>query len=206
MYTLYATIGSGNCYKVQLLMRQLSIPFRVVMIDVLKGETQSPEYLAVNPNGKVPYLVLPDGSGIGESNAMLLHLAEGSHLMPQTAEERMRVNEWLFWEQSSHEPYISPARFWISIMPEGRAEREAEIAVWHERGSKSLQLLDDHLSKNDFLVGGRYTVADIGLFGYTHVAGEGEFDMAKYPSVCKWIARVEGCDGHLPMMDFAEAA
>ena len=206
MYTLYATIGSGNCYKVQLLMRQLNIPFRVVNIDVLKGETQSPDYLAINPNGKVPYLVLPDGQGLGESNAMLLHLAEGSELMPKDPAERMRVNEWLFWEQSSHEPYISPARFWISIMPEGRAEREDQISLWHERGAKSLKLLNDHLSENDFLVGNRYTIADIGLFGYTHVAGEGEFDMALYPAVQAWIARVQACDGHVPMMDFAAAA
>lgn len=206
MHTLYATIGSGNCYKVQLLMRQLGIPFRVEMIDVLKGETQSPEFLAINPNGKVPYLVLPNGEGLGESNAMLLHLAEGSPLMPQTAEERMRVNEWLFWEQSSHEPYISPARFWISIVPEGRAEREDQIKLWHERGNKSLGILNKHLSENDFLVGNRYTVADIGLYGYTHVAGEGEFDMQLYPAVCDWIARVQSCEGHIPMMEFAAAA
>jgi len=206
MYTLYATIGSGNCYKVQLLMHQLSMPFRVVSIDVLKGETQSPEYLAINPNGKVPYLVLPDGQGLGESNAMLLHLAEGSHLMPRDAAERMRVNEWLFWEQSSHEPYISPARFWIAIMPEGRADKADQIAMWHERGAKSLALLDNHLSDNDFLVGNRYTVADIGLYGYTHVAGEGEFDMTLYPAVCAWIERVQACERHVAMMEFAEAA
>ena len=206
MHTLYATIGSGNCYKVQLLMRQLGIPFRVEMIDVLKGETQSPEFLAINPNGKVPYLVLPSGEGLGESNAMLLHLADGSHLMPKTTEERMRVNEWLFWEQSSHEPYISPARFWISIVPEGRAEREDQIKLWHERGNKSLKILNDHLSRNDYLVGNRYTVADIGLYGYTHVAGEGEFDMKLYPAVCDWIARVQSCEGHMPMMEFAAAA
>ena len=206
MHTLYATVGSGNCYKVQLLMHQLDIPFRVVTIDVLKGETQSQHYLSVNPNGKVPYLVLPDGQGLGESNAMLLHLAEGSDLMPRGAHERMRVNEWLFWEQSSHEPHISPARFWISIVPEGRAEREEQIAQWQERGRKSLRLLDNHLSENAFLVGDRYTIADIGLFGYTHVAGEGGFDMADYPAVCAWIRRVQAQDKYLPMMDFAEAA
>ncbi|MGI9413200.1 MAG: glutathione S-transferase family protein [Hyphomicrobiales bacterium] len=206
MYTVYATKGSGNCYKVQLLMRQLHIPFRIVDIDVLKGETQSPSYLAINPNGKVPYLVLPNGQGLGESNAMLLHLADGSDLMPTDPLERMRVHEWLFWEQSSHEPYISPARFWISIMPEGRADKADQIAMWHERGAKSLKMLDDHLSRHDFLVGDRYTVADIGLFGYTHVADEGEFDMSLYPAVCAWIDRVKAIDGYVPMMDFAAAA
>ena len=184
----------------------MNIPFRAVDIDVLKGETQNPDYLAINPNGKVPYLVLPNGDGLGESNAMLLHLAEGSHLMPQSSLERMRVNEWLFWEQSSLEPNISPARFWIAIMPEGRADKAGEIAVWHERGAKSLKLLDNHLSGNDFLVSNRYTIADIGLYGYTHVAGEGEFEMTEYPAVCAWIARVQSCDRHVPMMEFAQAA
>lgn len=206
MYKIYATTGSGNCYKVQLLMRQLSIPFQVIDVDVLKGETQSPGYLAINPNGKVPYLILPNGEGLGESNAMLLHLAGGSALMPTDPLERTRVHEWLFWEQSSHEPYISPARFWISIMPEGRADKEDQIAVWHERGAKSLGLLNDHLSRHDFLVGNRYTVADIGLYGYTHVADEGEFDMSLYPAVTAWIQRVQAQPGHVPMMDFAAAA
>ncbi len=206
MYKIYATTGSGNCYKVQLLMRQLSIPFEVIDVDVLKGETQSPDYLAINPNGKVPYLTLPSGEGLGESNAMLLHLADASVLMPTDPLERTRVHEWLFWEQSSHEPYISPARFWITIMPEGRADKEDQIALWQERGAKSLGLLNDHLSDNDFLVGGRYTVADIGLFGYTHVAHEGGFDMSLYPAVTAWIKRVQAQPGYVPMMDFAAAA
>ena len=206
MHTLYATMGSGNCYKVQLLMRQLDIPFRVINIDVLKGETQSPEYLAVNPNGKVPYLVLPDGQGLGESDAMLLHLAEGSYLMPTDPMERTRVFEWLFWEQSSHEPHISPARFWIAIMPEGRAERADQIAVWHDRGNKALRMMDEHLQQNDFLVGNRYTVADIGLYGYTHVADEGEFPLSAYKGICNWMDRVRAMPKHMPMMEIATAA
>lgn len=206
MHTIYATIGSGNCYKVQLLMRQLAIPFDVINIDVLKGETQSPEYLAINPDGKVPFLKLPGGEGLGESNAMLAHLAEGTGFMPTGPMERTRVLEWLFWEQSSHEPYISPARFWIAIVPEGRRERADQIAMWHERGNKALKIMDRHLEKTDFLVGGRYTVADIGLFGYTHVASEGEFDMRRYPAVSAWMERVKSTPNYVPMMELAEAA
>lgn len=206
MHTLYTTKGSGNCYKVQLLMRQLAIPFRMVEIDVLKGQTRSPEYLAVNPNGKVPFLMLPNGRSLGESNAMLLHLAEGSDLMPQDPFERTRVLEWLFWEQSSHEPFISPARFWIAIMPEGRAERQVEIATWHERGNKALKFMDDHLARHDYLVAGRYTVADIGLYGYTCVAHQGEFDMSNYPAVSAWLERVSAQAGYAEMMELAEAA
>lgn len=206
MHTIYATIGSGNCYKVQLLMRQLAIPFDVINIDVLKGETQSPEYLAINPDGKVPFLKLPGGEGLGESNAMLAHLAEGTGFMPTGPMERTRVLEWLFWEQSSHEPYISPARFWIAIVPEGREERADQIAMWHERGNKALKIMDRHLEKTDFLVGGRYTVADIGLFGYTHVASEGEFDMRRYPAVSAWMERVKSTPNYVPMMELAEAA
>ncbi len=206
MYTLYTTLGSGNCYKVQLLMHQLQVPFRMVQIDVLKGETRSPEYLRINPNGKVPFLVLPDGRTLGESNAMLLHLAEGSDLMPQDPFERMRVFEWLFWEQSSHEPYISPARFWIAIMPEGRVEKAEQIATWHERGNAALQIMEKHLSRHDYLVGDRYSVADIGLYGYTCVAQDGEFDMSAYPAVSAWLERVKQSADYREMMDLATAA
>ena len=206
MHTIYATKGSGNCFKVQLLMQQLGIAFNVVNIDVLKGEQHSPEYLAINPNGKVPYLKLPNGQSIGESNAMLIHLAEGSDFMPTDLLERTKVFEWLFWEQSSHEPCISPARFWIAIMPEGRTERADQIAEWHERGNKALGIMENHLAKNDFLVANRYTVADIGLYGYTHVAEEGEFDMTQYPSVCAWMDRVSSTPNYLRMMELAEAA
>lgn len=206
MNTLYATIGSGNCFKPFLVMNQLEIPFRVILIDVLKGETRQPAYLAVNPNGTVPYLTLADGRGIGESNAMLWNLAEGSDLIPADAYLRAKVLQWMFFEQSSLEPFISPARFFISIMPSRRAEREKDIAVWQERGRKGLKLLDDHLQDRRFLVDDRYTIADISLFGYTHVAEGGGFDFAQYPGVAAWIARVEAMNGYVPLSRLAEAA
>lgn len=199
MNTLYATRGSGNCFKAFLVMKQLRIPFHLVAVDVLKGETRKPAYLAINPNGTVPYLKLADGRGIGESNAMLWYLAEGSPLIPDDAFSRAKMLQWMFFEQSSLEPYISPARFLISILPSGSAGREKDIAAWQERGRKGLKLLDDHLRGRKFIVGDRYTVADIGVFGYTHVADEGGFDFADYPAVRDWIARVEDTEGFVPL-------
>ncbi|MDP2619421.1 MAG: glutathione S-transferase family protein [Hyphomicrobiales bacterium] len=206
MTTLYATRGSGNCFKPFLLMNQLNIPFRTIAVDVLKGETRKAAYLAINPNGTVPYLKLNDGRGIGESNAMLWYLAEGSQLIPQDAYSRAKMLQWMFFEQSSLEPFISPARFFISILPDGRKGREREIAAWQERGRKGLTLLDAHLRDSKFIVADRYTIADIGVFGYTHVADEGGFDFANYPAVKDWIARVEDTDGYLPLSHLLQPA
>ena len=206
MHTLYATIGSGNCFKPFLVMKQLEIPFQVVLVDVLKGETRRPDFLVVNPNGTVPYLRLDDGRGIGESNAMLWHLAETSRLMPSDAYGRAKALQWMFFEQSALEPFISPARFFISIVPSRRAERENDIAVWQERGRKGLKLLDDHLRDHEFLVGDRYSVADISVFGYTHVADDGGFDFAQYPAVGAWIGRVRKTDGFVALSQLGEAS
>jgi glutathione S-transferase len=206
MNTLYATIGSGNCFKPFLAMKQLKMPFYVTLIDVLKGETRQPAYLAVNSNGTVPYLRLADGRGIGESNAMLWHLAEGSDLIPGDSYLRAKVLQWMFFEQSSLEPFISPARFFISIVPSRRAEREKDIATWQERGRKGLRLLDDHLQGRQFLVGDQYTIADISLYGYTHVAEEGGFDFGQYPAVGAWIARVQKTDRYVPLSGLIEEA
>jgi glutathione S-transferase len=206
MNTLFMTVGSGNCFKPFLAMKQLHIPFRSVAVDVLKGESRKPSYLAINPNGTVPYLKLADGRGIGESNAMLWYLAEGSELIPDDPYQRAKVLQWMFFEQSALEPFISPARFFISIVPTRRAEREKEIAAWQERGRKGLRLLDDHLRGRNFLVDERYTIADISLFGYTHVAEEGGFDFADYPAVAEWIAQVRRTSGFVPLSGLAEAA
>lgn len=204
MTTLYATLGSGNCFKPFLLMKHLNIPFRTIAVDVLKGETRKAAYLGINPNGTVPYLVLDDGRGIGESNAMLWYLAEGSQLIPQDAFSRAKMLQWMFFEQSGLEPFISPARFFISILPNGREGREDDIAAWQERGRKGLTLLDAHLRDSKFIVGDRYTIADIGVFGYTHLADEGGFDLANYPAVQDWIKRVEDTDGYVPISELLQ--
>jgi glutathione S-transferase len=206
MNILYATIGSGNCFKPFLLMKQLGIPFRVSLVDVLKGETRMPAFLALNPNGTVPYLTLSDGRGIGESNAMLWHLAEGSDLIPTDPYQRAQVLQWMFFEQSALEPFISPARFFISIIPSRRAEREKDIAVWQERGRRGLKLLDNYLRGRNFLVGDRYTIADISVFGYTHVGEGGGFDFAEFPAVATWIKNVQKTDGFVPLAKLADSA
>lgn len=205
MNTLYATIGSGNCFKPFLAMKQLRIPFRVRLVDVLKGETRQSDYLAINPNGTVPYLTLADGRGIGESNAMLWHLAEGSDLIPTDTYTRAQVLQWMFFEQSGLEPFISPARFFISIVPSQRAIREQDIAAWQERGRKGLALLDSHLRTRDFLVADRYTIADISVFGYTHVAEEAGFDLCDYSAIAAWIGRVKKTDRYVPLSALIEA-
>ena len=206
MYTLYATIGSGNCFKPFLVMKQLGIPFQVKLIDVLKGETRQPEYLAINPHGTVPYLTLTDGRGIGESNAMLWHLAEDSALIPADSYGRAQALQWMFFEQSALEPFISPARFFISIVPSQRAIREKDIEAWQERGRRGLSLLDRHLRGQKFIVEGRYTVADISVFGYTHVADEAGFDLNDYPAVAAWIQLVKNTDRYVPLSRLGEAA
>lgn len=206
MNTLYATIGSGNCFKPFLVMTQLQQPFRIQLVDVLKGETRGAAYLAINPNGTVPYLTLPDGRGMGESNAMLWHLAEGSDLIPADSFARAKVLQWMFFEQSALEPFISPARFFISIVPSQRSGREQDIAQWQQRGRKGLSLLNEHLKGRKFIVDDRYTIADISVFGYTHVAGQAGFDMQAYPAVAAWIEHVQNTDRFLPLSRLVEAA
>lgn len=200
MYTLYATRGSGNCVKPFLTMKQLGIPFATVEVDVLAGQTRSAQYLALNPSGTVPYLVTPDGVGVGESNAMLWLLADGSPLMPATALERAQSLQWMFFEQSRLEPAISPARFLGFIVPERGVGREAEIAAWREKARAGLTILDAHLARNDFMVGGRYGITDIAVFGYVHLADEAGIDMkAEFPHVVRWVARVQATPGFAPL-------
>lgn len=206
MNTLFATIGSGNCFKAHLVMSQLAIPYETVWIDVLAGETRRPDYLSINPNGTVPYLKLEDGRGISESNAMLWYLAKGSPLFPQdTFAEAMAV-EWMIVEQTKLEPNISPARFFTTIVPEKRDEVADRIAAWQDAGEAGLARLEAHLAAHAFIAGDTYTIADIAVFGYVHVADEGGFDMNRYPMVRRWCHRVEQTPGFVPMMTILPAA
>lgn len=211
MITLYACLGSGNCFKPWLVMKQLGIPHRLQLIDVLNGETRKAEYLSINPLGVVPYLRLENGAGIGESNAMLWYLAEDSWLMPATPEQRATALQWMFFEQSKLEPFISPARFFTTILPHMRAERAEEIANWQSAAEPGLKMLDLHLRENPYLVGGNYTIADIAVFGYTHVASEAGIDMNTYPGITQWINRVSTLRNFAPLsslgaVDAKEAA
>lgn len=199
MYTLYATPGSGNCFKPFLALSQLGIDFKVVSVDVLKGQTRSPEFLALNQAGSVPYLVTGDGDGVGESNAMLWLIADKSHLMPHTPLERARSLQWMFFEQSKLEPFISPARFLGHIVPERGVGREAEIEVWRQRAAAGLATLDAHLKDRAFMLGDRYGITDIAIFGYGHVSHEAGIDMAQFPSVTAWMKRVEETEGFVSL-------
>lgn len=189
MLTVYGMKSSGNCYKVELLLEQLGRSYRWVEIDSAAGQTRTPEYLALNPNGKVPLLEVEPGRCLAESNAILCYLAEGSPLLPQDAWLRAQALQWLFFEQYSHEPYIAVARFicrWLG--PDH--ERRAELPRLHERGAQALAVMEQHLAQQPFFAGDAYSVADIALFAYTHAAADGGFDLSAYPQVREWLDRV----------------
>ena len=197
MHTLYSMQGSGNCYKLRLLMAQLDVPFRLIDVDVVEGETRTPDFLAKNPNGRVPLLELPDGRLLPESNAAMVYLAEGSTHLPEDRFARAQVLQWMFFEQYSHEPYIAVARYWRAFAPGGPDRKADRFPEWTERGNQALAVMERHLAEHAFFVDGRYTVADIALYAYTHVAGEAGFDLAPYPAVRDWLARVAGEPGHV---------
>ena len=190
MHTVYGVKSSGNCYKVQLLLEHMGQPYRWVDIDSANGGTRTPEFLARNPNGKVPLLELDDGRTLAESNAILCYLADGSDWLPADRWHRAQALQWLFFEQYSHEPYIAVARFIALWLPADHARR-AEMPRLHERGHQALAVMEKHLASRDFFVEAGYGVADIALYAYTHDAAAGGFDLSRYPAVCAWLRRVE---------------
>ena len=200
-YILYSMQMSGNCYKPRLLLHQLALPFRLVDVDPGKGETRTADYLALNPNGRVPLLVLPDGRKLSESNAMLLYLAEGTQYLPVDKYERAQVNQWLFFEQYDHEPQIAVARSWLGgYYPErtGKATPE-QRAGWRDKGNRALAVMEQRLAGHDWLAGNAYSVADISLYAYTHMAHEGDFDLGDYPGITAWLARVAAQPGYIDL-------
>jgi glutathione S-transferase len=195
---LYGDHRSGNCYKIELLMALLELPYDWVDVDILAGETRTPAFLARNPNGKIPVLELPDGRCLSESNAILNFLAAGSAYLPEDWFDLAKVQQWQFFEQYSHEPYIAVARFIARYLdlPDGRrAEYEAKQAGGH----RALAVMETQLSRTPFLVGERLTSADIALYGYTHVAHEGGFDLAAYPAIQGWLKRIEDQPNYVGM-------
>lgn len=183
---------SGNCLKVKWTAEQLGLPFDWIEIEVLKAGSRTPEFLAMNPAGQVPAVVLDDGRALAQSNAIMLHLAEGSPLIPSDAYDRAKMYEWLFWEQYSHEPYVAVARFQVAYLGKPVAELDAKLV---ERGGAALARLETQLQQTPYLVGGRLTLADIALVAYTRVAHEGGFDLSLYPAVKAWVGRVEAALG-----------
>jgi glutathione S-transferase len=196
---LYVCLGSGNCMKPWLALNQLGLDFELTVINVLKGEQKQDSYRAINPLGVVPWLVTDDGQGIGESNAMLWFLAEDSALMPASKAERAEALQWMFFEQSKLEPFISPARFFTTILPQERISRGADIAEWQSRALPGLGRLDAHLSDRNFMLKSGYSIADIALFGYVHVMNEAGIERSDYPMISQWIDRVSQTAGFMPL-------
>lgn len=185
---IYGDSISGNCLKVKWTAEQLGLAFEWIEIDILKGQSRTAEFLALNPAGQVPLVILQDGRPLAQSNAIMLHLAEGSALIPADAYERARMFEWLFWEQYSHEPYVAVARFQVTYLGKARESLETRLI---ERGGQALARLETQLQQTPFLVGERLTLADIALVAYTRVAHEGGFDLSLYPAVKAWVERME---------------
>lgn len=194
MITVYGMKASGNCYKLQLLLAQLGQPYRWVEIDSVNGETRTPEFLAKNPNGKVPLLELEDGRLLAESNAILCYLAEGSTLLPDDRWLRAQTLQWLFFEQYSHEPYVAVARYIARWLPAGHP-RQAELPRLRERGYQALDVMERHLQGRVFFVESGFGIADIALYAYTHEAHVGGFDLSRYPAIRAWLSGVEARPG-----------
>ena len=190
MYTLYGNSISGNCWKPAFVLRQRGLPFRWVEIDILKGESRTPWYLAMNPNGRVPLLQWPDGRYLAESNAMLLHLGEDTVWLPRDAYARAKVYEWLFFEQYSHEPYIATVRFWVRFLHKQEEWRE-RINDAMIKGYAALRVMETQLERSPFLVGDQPTLADVALYAYTHIAPEGGYRFDDLPALRSWLTRFE---------------
>ena len=189
MNTIYGMKASGNCYKVQLLLEILAKPYRWVDVNSAAGETRTAQYLAKNPNGKVPLLETETGQYLPESNAILCYLANNTNLFPSERWLQANVLQWLFFEQYSHEPYIAVARFIKKYLPDNH-ERHADLPRLLDRGYQALWIMEKHLSQQDYLVDSGFTIADIALFAYTHDAAIGGFDLSRYPHLQSWLRRV----------------
>lgn len=198
MLRLYDFHDSGNGYKVRLALGQLKIPYDYVEVDILKGESRTPAFLARNINGRIPVLELEDGRHLAESNAILVYLADGTPLLPQERWPRAQVFQWLFFEQYSHEPNIATSRFWLRHT-EFDSHRRRRYAEKIKDGIAALQVMERHLATNTFFVADRYTIADIALFAYTHVADEGGFDLSPFPAIRAWLDRVRSQPDHKPL-------
>jgi len=193
---------SGNCYKVRLAARQLEIPLLLNEYPFGSGKTRMPEFLAKNPNGRVPLLELENGGFVAESGAILFYLAEGTALMPDGKLARAQALQWMFFEQYDHEPFIAVARRWLhSESKQALAAKQHLIPEWHAKGNAALGVMEKHLSKHDWFAGNQYSIADISLYGYTHAADEGGFELSDYPAVCTWLKRVAAQRGHVALSE-----
>jgi glutathione S-transferase len=196
---LYDSRVSGNCYKVRLLLAHLGLAYERHDVDVVDRSNRRELLGDLNPALRVPTLVLDDGRPLAESNAILVYFAEGTPYLPEDRYERAQVLQWLFFEQYSHEPYIAVVRFWVAYS--GAPPAEEEVEARRRGGYAALEAMERHLSERAFLVADRFTIADLSLYAYTHVAGEGAFDLTPYPAIGAWLDRVAGEPGHVAMAD-----
>ena len=200
MYKLYDFLPSGNGYKVRLLLSQLQIPFELVELNILNQETRTSEFLQKNPNGRIPLLEIAPNKFISESNAILYYLSQGTEYFPQDKYQQAQVMQWLFFEQYSHESNIATVRYWISILKQPDKYQE-QIKQKQKLGYAALNVMEQYLKNQEFLVANRYTIADIGLYAYTHVAQEGGFDLTKFPAILTWLKRVQAQPRYLTIAD-----
>jgi len=204
MYTLYSDQRSGNSYKVRLALARLGIPFNLVEIDILQGASRTPEFLAKNPNGQVPLLEVAPGRYLAESNAILWYVAGGTPLAPEDRIGRAEALQWMFFEQHSLEPNLGAAYFWLTLVKGGRELQRHALEDWMEEGNRALGVMEKHLAVHDYFVAESYSIADIALYAYTHVAHLCDFDLASFPAVRAWLERVAAQPGHV-RMDFVPA-
>ena len=191
MYKLYSMQRSGNSYKVRLALALLNTPYDVVEIDILRGESRTPDFLAKNPSGHVPLLEVEEGRYLAESNAILWYVANGTSLSPESRIERAEALQWMFFEQHALEPNIGAAYFWLALVRGGRTLQTHALEDWMERGYAALQVMENHLKTHDYFAANQLTVADIALYGYTHVADRCDFDLSTFPAIRAWLRRVE---------------
>ncbi len=200
MYKLYDFLPSGNGYKVRLILTLLDIPFERIELNILGRETRTPEFLKKNPNGKIPLLEIDSDKFLAESNAILYYLSQDTEYFPQDKYVQAQIMQWLFFEQYSHEPNIATPRFWITELKQAD-KYEEQIEQKRKLGYKALDLIEQHLTTHDFLTANTYTIADIALYAYTHVADEGGFDLNKYPAILAWFKRIEAHPKHILITD-----
>jgi glutathione S-transferase len=199
MFTLYSMQRSGNSYKARLALAQLGIAYRLIEIDILKGESHTPEFLAKNPNGQVPLLEVAPGRFLAESNAILWYIAGGTPLAPDDRVDRAETLQWMFFEQHSLEPNLGAAYFWLTLVKGGRDLQQHAFDDWMEHGYRALGVMEKHLALHDYFAAGHYTIADIALYAYTHVAHLCDYDLSTFPAVGAWLRRVAAEPGHVPM-------
>lgn len=200
MTELYDDPVSGNGYKVRLTLAQVNQPYEYHVVQVYKGETRTPEFLSINPNGKIPTVVLDDGRMLCESNAICWYFANNTHLWPEDSYDQAQALQWMNFEQYSHEPRIAVARSILNNTANDDPRRK-EIPACHEGGYKALDIMESHLGTHSFFAAEQYSIADIALYAYTHVAREGGFDLDRYPAIVAWLKRVAEQAGHVTLND-----